>query len=75
MLYFLLFLIRYLPFWAVPGALLLFDLGVYYYNQRERLFTVVSFSCSALFLVLTGLWVYFDGYWRVGMALKKLLQG
>ena len=32
MLYFVLFLVRYLPFWAVPGALLFFDLGVYYYN-------------------------------------------
>ena len=71
MLYFVLFLVRYLPFWAVPGALLFFDLGVYYYNARERGRTAAAFSMAAVCMILTGVWVFYDGYWRIGLLIRK----
>lgn len=75
MLYTFLFIVRFFPFWAVPLALVLFEMGVYFYNRRERLFFMMFFTLSALSVVLSILWLVFEGYWRAGPFIKELIQG
>lgn len=75
MLYPMLFLVRYFPFWAVPFALVLFELGVYHYNRRERIPTAFFFGMTAMLVIISILWLIFEGYWRAGPMLKRFVEG
>lgn len=74
MLYTTLFLVRYFPFWATPIALVLFEVGVYHFNRRERGSCVVYFVLSGALAVSSILWIVFEGYWRAGPFVKKFLE-
>lgn len=73
-MYTILFLVRYLPFWGVPCALALFEVGVYFYNRRERLGFGTAFFISGLLIILSILWIVFEGYWRAGPIVKRFLE-
>ena len=74
MLYSLLFLVRFFPFWAVPLALVFFELGIYHFNRRERSMFVTFFASSGFFVILSILWIVFEGYWRAGPFVKRLFD-
>ncbi|MEW6058039.1 MAG: hypothetical protein AB1540_15640 [Bdellovibrionota bacterium] len=74
MLYFLLFLIRYFPFWAIPVALVIFEIGVYYYNRRQRFAFVLFFGAAATLTLTSIAWLVFEGYWRAGPIVKKFFD-
>lgn len=74
MLYPLLFLIRYFPFWAIPFALVCFELGVYHYNRRERASTIAFFGAAGVFAIGSILWLIFEGYWRAGPFVKRFFD-
>jgi hypothetical protein len=74
MLYVMLFLVRYFPFWAIPVALVAFELGIYHFNRRERTMYNICFITS---LVLTGLsiaWIVFEGYWTAAPFVKRTVD-
>lgn len=75
MLYTLLFLARFLPFWAVPVALVFFELGIYHYGRRRRSLFLACFGVSGVLLISSILWIVYDGYWRAGMFLKRFIEG
>ncbi len=66
------FLARFLPFWAVPVAWMSFELGKYYFNQRERIKTMISFSITVGCLFFIVLWVLFDGYHKAGAWVRSM---
>jgi hypothetical protein len=69
-----LFLVRYFPFWGIPIALVIFELGLYHYHRRERLPAVLFFG-FALFIVFAAIvWLVFEGYWRAGPFVKRFLE-
>lgn len=74
MLYSALFLIRFFPFWAVPLALVFFEVGVYHYNRRVRHYFVPFFLAAFIMVVLAIIWIAFEGYWRAGPFLKPYLE-
>jgi len=74
MLYFFLFLVRFLPFWAIPFALVAFELGVYHYNRRERYPTLFYFGITGFLTVSSIIWLAFEGYWRAGPFFKRLIE-
>ncbi|MGE4234042.1 MAG: hypothetical protein AB7F43_12000 [Bacteriovoracia bacterium] len=73
MLYILLFFVRYYPFWALPATIILFELGLYSYNRRDRIPTVLCFGTSFTLVVLAILWILFEGYWRAAPFIKGIL--
>ena len=75
MVYSVLFMVRYFPFWAVPLALIFFELGVYHYNRRERSGTLTFFGAAAFLVIVTILWIVFEGYWRAGPWIKQFIEG
>ena len=72
MLYPLLFLVRYYPFWAIPVALVFFELGVYHFNRRARVSFSGAFGIAALLTITSIIWVVLEGYWRAGPFVKRL---
>ena len=74
MLYTLLFLVRYLPFWAIPASLVAFELCLYYYSQRRRWKTILCFGISLTNLGFTIFWFFFEGYWKAGPAIRKFFN-
>lgn len=73
-MYTILFLVRFLPFWAVPAALVCFEIGMYHFNRRQRL-GYVPFFGTAFFLVISCIiWLVFEGYWRAGPWVKAFLE-
>ena len=74
MVYPILFLVRFFPFWAIPLALVMFEIGVYHYNRRQRLPVVISFSFAGLLAVASILWVVFEGYWKAGPVAKHFFD-
>jgi hypothetical protein len=74
MLYSFLFLVRYYPFWAIPVALLFFEMGTYHYHRRERILFVFLYGGSTFLVVTAILWVVFEGYWRAPPILKRLIE-
>jgi hypothetical protein len=74
MLYPFLLMVRYLPFWAVPLAIVLFEIGLYYYNRRERIPVLACFGCVGILLLSSIFWLVFEGYWRAGPFLRKYLE-
>jgi hypothetical protein len=75
MLYTILFLVRFYPFWAIPAALVFFELGVYHYNRRERIQFTLSFGIAGFLVISCIAWVIFEGYWRAGPFIKRILTG
>jgi hypothetical protein len=75
MLYQFLYLVRFYPFWAVPLALVFFEMGTYYYNRRERIGFLFFYGITAMFIITSILWLVFEGYWRAGPFVKSLLTG
>ncbi len=75
MLYALLFLVRLYPFWAIPLALVFFELGMYHYNRRERILTLISFGSVSFFVITSGWWIFAEGYWTAGPFVKKFFEG
>ena len=75
MLYPTLFLIRFFPFWGVPLALVIFELGVYHFNRRTRHFYVPCFLLALFLVIISILWIVYEGYWRWGPAFMHFVQG
>ena len=75
MLYTVLFFARFFPFWAVPLALVIFELGMYHFNRRVRSLFLACFSASFFLVVASILWVVFEGYWRAGPIIKNFWDG
>ena len=74
MVYPILFLVRFFPFWAIPFALVMFEMGVYHYNRRERLPGVIAFAFAGLLAVVSITWVVFEGYGKAGPVVKHFLD-
>lgn len=75
MLYPMLFLVRYFPFWAIPLALVFWELGTYHWNRRERIPTIVFFGGAGGLAITSILWIIFEGYWRAGPFVKRMVEG
>lgn len=73
-MYSILFLVRFYPFWAVPFALVFFEMGVYHFNRRVRLGFVPCFALAFLLVVTSIIWLVFEGYWRAGPFFKAVLE-
>lgn len=73
-MYTILFLARHFPFWALPVALLCFEMGYYYYRKRERFLFVSCFFLAASLFLTSVFWVVFEGYWRAGPWIKGLID-
>lgn len=74
MLYPMLFLVRYFPFWAIPLALVMFEVGTYHHNRRERIPTVFFFGLCGSMVITSILWLIFEGYWRAGPFIKRTVE-
>jgi len=53
---------------------MLFELGVYHYNRRNRIGLFGSFGLFAVLVVASIFWLVFEGYWRGGPAAKRFLE-
>lgn len=74
MLYTTLFLVRYFPFWAIPAALVMFELGMYHYNRRQRVTFTVAFGISISLALGSIIWIVFEGYWRAGPFVRRIFE-
>lgn len=73
-MYFFLFLVRLLPFWAVPTAVVFFELGIYHYNRRERFAYSAFFAIAGFLTVASIIWLVFEGYWRAGPFFYRIFE-
>ena len=73
-MYLILFLARFYPFWAVPMALLFFEMGMQQFNRRKRLSVVINFVIAGLLVITSIVWIIFEGYWRAGPFILKMIE-
>jgi hypothetical protein len=56
----LIFLVKILPFWAFPAALVFGDLTIFYRRRRQKVW-VAFLSLALIFVGAGGLWIGFRG--------------
>ena len=74
MLWFIIFLARFFPFWAIPLALVAFEVANFQYNRRNRYGVLAFGGLTAMMVLLSLFWLIFEGYWRAGPFVKSILM-
>lgn len=68
------FLSRIFPFWALPTAYLLAEIGRHYRRRRSDM-QYTLFSGAGALVLLSVLWVIFGGYKYSDQWVKYILAG
>lgn len=66
-------LVRYYPFWAIPVAIIFFEIGMYHYNRRALIPAAGGFGLTVLLVISTIFWLAFEGYWRAWPFLRNYI--
>jgi CHASE2 domain-containing sensor protein len=66
------FLVDFFPWWAIPAALILFELSNHFRRRERRLLSVFSALLSITLLVLSVLFVVYGGFQTTRPAMQKI---
>ncbi|OFZ21061.1 MAG: hypothetical protein A2X94_06945 [Bdellovibrionales bacterium GWB1_55_8] len=66
--------LRFFPYWAIPVAFILADLGLHFRRKNNRVF-VPLWSASGLLVVLVLLWFVFRGDKNSDLWVRALIGG